>query len=313
MDAGKRSGGRLVRAAALAGQTYGRTACNQRAAAISYHVLFSLIPFLALLFSVLELVLPETMQEQLVAWLVGVPTLPEDVREGVEGAVEQVGGTSASVAGPVALAGLVWGASAMMGSIRSAFRAVWASEADRPYLRGKLLDALLVLGAGLLIVTAFGLSVVVQVATEAGAEVARKLGREEPTSALGTLGQLGVSLAVALVALLLLYRTVPPVHVRLRDVVPGALAATVGLHLASAGFSVYLTRFADFDEVYGPLGAVLAFLLLVYLSAAIILGGACLAAAWPQAATAPRAGPRVSLRNRVVRALRGLVLRDNRR
>ena len=238
-----------------AASTYARTAGGQRAAAISYRVLFSLVPFVALLVSVLELVLPEATQESVVSWLVGVASLPDELAESVDAAIEDAG-PPASVTGAVALAGLIWGASGMMASVRSAFRAVWGSEADRPYLRGKLLDFVLVLGAGVLVVTAFGLSLVVQVVTESSSEIAEALGRgESATAGLGALAQLGGSLALAFLAFALLYRVVPPVPTRFREVVPGAVVAAVGVHLASAGFSIYLDHFGGFDDVYGPLGA----------------------------------------------------------
>ena len=292
--------------------TYVRIAGGQRAAAISYRVLFSLVPFVALLVSVLELVLPETTQQDVVSWLVGVVSLPDELGQSVNAAVENAG-PPASATGLVALAGLIWAASGMMASVRSAFRAVWDSEADRPYLRGKLLDLVLVLGAGVLVVSAFGLSLVVQVVTETSSEIAAKLGRgESATAGLGAVAQLGASLALALLAFAFLYRFVPPVPVRIRDVVPGAVVAAVGVHLASAGFSIYLSRFGGFNNVFGPLGAILAFLLLVYAAAAILLLGACVAAAWPETATEPDPldGEPLSFRTRLVRAARGLVIRD---
>lgn len=304
---------RLLRTAGLAGSTYVQSACSQRAAAISYHVLFSLVPFLALLLSVLELVLPQTTHEKVVEWLVGVAPLPSDIGASVEGAIEQAG-PPASLAGAVALIGFIWAASGMMAAVRSAFRAVWGNEADRPYVRGKLLDAALVLGAGLLIVSAFGLTIVVQVATETSTEIADELGLGTGTTGgISALAQLGASLTLAFVAFALLYRVVPPVSVRLLDVLPGAAVATVGVQLAGAGFSVYLDRFANFDDVYGPLGAVLAFLLLVWLTAAVLLVGACIAYAWPLAATQPvpaEPGPHVPLPRRLARAARGLVFRN---
>jgi membrane protein len=303
---------RALWTAQAAGSTFARSALNQRAAAISYHVLFSLVPFLALLLTVLDLVLPETTHERVVDWLVDVAPLPGEVSTSVEGAIADAG-TPASVAGAVALVGFVWAASGMMAAVRSAFRAVWDSEINRPYLRGKLLDGALVLGAGLLILTAFGLTIVVQVATEAGTEIADEVGvGTRATCGVNALAQLGSSLALAFVAFALLYRVVPPVSVRLLDVLPGAIVATLGVHLAGAGFSVYLDHFADFDDVYGPLGAVLAFLLLVWISAAVLLVGACVAAAWPQAATPVEAepGPGVPLSARLVRAAKGLVIRD---
>ena len=246
---------RLVRAWDSAASTYGQTAGGQRAAAISYRVLFSLVPFVALLVSVLELVLPEGTQESVVSWLVGVASLPDELADSVDAAVEDAG-PPASVTGVVALAVLIWGASGMMASVRSAFRAVWGSEAHRPYLRGKLLDVVLVLGAGVLVVTAFGLSLVVQVVTESSSDIAEALGRgESATAGLGALAQLGGSLTLAFLAFSLLYRVVPPVPTRFREVVPGAVVAAVGVQLASAGFSIYLGHFGGFDDVYGPLGA----------------------------------------------------------
>jgi membrane protein len=312
---GPRLSRRLVRATLSGAAAYSRTAGGQRSAAISYHVLFSLVPFVALLVSVLELVLPEATQESVVSWLVGVASLPDELADSVDAAIEDAG-PPASLTGAVALAGLIWGASGMMASLRSAFRAVWGSDADRPYVRGKLLDVALVIGAGVLVVAAFGLSLVVQMVTESSSEVAEALGRGESVSAgFGALAQLGVSLMLAVLAFSLLYRVVPPVPVRFLEILPGALVAAVGVHLASAGFSIYLDRFADFDDVYGPLGAVLAFLLLVYVVAGVLVLGACVAAAWPGTATEPpeQVGKeRVALRGRLGRAARGLVIRDRR-
>jgi membrane protein len=305
-----RFGQRAFSAAGLAASTFGRTASSQRAAAISYHVLFSLVPFVAVLVSVLELVLPETMQERVVSWLVGALSLPGGLEDSVDAAIEDAG-PPASAAGVVALVGLLWTASGMMASVRSAFRAVWSSEAKHPYLRGKLLDLVLMVGGGVLVVSAFGLTVVVQVATEASTTIAEKLGRgESATAVLGELAQLCASLTLAFGAFVLLYRFVPPVAPRLRDVLPGALVAAVGMHVASAGFSIYLTRFADFDDVYGPLGAVLAFLVLVYVAAVVLLLGACVAAAWPQTAIPPPHQEAVPLRRRLTAGAWGLVRRN---
>jgi membrane protein len=81
------------------------------------------------------------------------------------------------------------------------------------------------------------------------------------------------------VALLSLYRVVPPVTMRLRLLWPSAAAGAIVFEVAVFGYAIYATRFASFDTVYGPIGAVLGFLLLVYLLAAIVLLGAETAAA----------------------------------
>lgn len=73
----------------------------------------------------------------------------------------------------------------MMGAT-PAFRAIWASEARRPYLRGKLVDVALMLVAGLLLLCAFGVTVITQIVEMAGENLVRKLGG--PASATGRLG-----------------------------------------------------------------------------------------------------------------------------
>jgi membrane protein len=55
---------------------------------------------------------------------------------------------------------------------------------------------------------------------------------------------------------------------------PGAGGAALLWLIGSALFSVYVTRFGDFDQTYGSLGAVVVFLLWLYLTAFVVLLGA---------------------------------------
>jgi uncharacterized BrkB/YihY/UPF0761 family membrane protein len=283
-----------------------QTAGGQRAAAISYRVLFSLIPRRSLV-SVLELFLPEAAQHVVSAgWWASQRA--GELAQSVDAAVKDAG-PPASATGAHRTGGADLGGERDDG--RCARFRRFSSAAYRPYLRGKLLDFVLVLGAGVLVVSAFGLSIVVQVVTETSSEIAEELGgSESASSGLSAVLQLGASLALALLAFGFLYRFVPPVAPTIQDVVPGAIVAAVGVHLASAGFSIYLSRFGGFNDVFGPLGAILAFLLLVYAVAAILLLGACIVAAWPQTAIEPESEESVSLRSRLVSAARGLVVRD---
>jgi membrane protein len=270
----------VARAAGTAVRIYARSGGGQHAAAISYHVVFSLVPFVALLLSVLELVLSETTAERVVSWLVGVLPLSREASGSVVDAVER-SAPPASIAGLVAAAGLMWAASGMMGSVRAAFRAIWASEATQPFFRGKALDFALVLGTGILIVAAFAVSVIVQLVSDTGTRLVEDLsGTDSAAARLSSFGQLAGSTSLAFFASLLLYQVVPPAATRLRDSTVAAVVAAVALQVATAGFSFYFERFADFDEVYGPLGALFAFLLLVYVGSAILLFGACLTVAW---------------------------------
>ena len=271
----------LIAACRLALPAYGRHASSQLAAAISYRVLFSIVPLVTLLIAILNLVLPAEPRSDFVNWLFGI--VPGDeVEQSVNRSLRQQS-TSASVAGLVALGFLLWSASGMMGALRTAMRVIWDSDTGRPFVGGKLVDLAFVIGAGLLLLTAFALSVVLQVLVGIGQDVSHAIGWEGEGRLLGAGVEFLAGTGVAFLALLALYRLLPPVHMRFADLWPAALLAAVALQVAMAGFSVYLSHFADWSAVYGSLGAVLAFLVLIYVAATVMLVGAELAAAWPHA------------------------------
>jgi membrane protein len=258
-------------------RSYSRHAGSQLSAAIAYRVLFSFVPFVALLVTIVDVVLPPSTREQFIDWLVG-----QIGGTGLEDSVERAlagSGASAPIVALVALVTLLWGASGMMASIRIAFRLIWDSEAGPTYARSKLRDFALVGFTGALVVCAFGLSVILRVVFETGSDLSRALGLSGIPSVLSTSAEVGLSTLVVFAALLALYRFVPPVTAPLRLLWPSAVASAVAFEFCVYGYAVYTTRFADFNSVYGPIGAVLAFLLLVYLLAAIVLLGAETAAA----------------------------------
>lgn len=83
-----------------------------------------------------------------------------------------------------------------------------------------------------------------------------------------------VALFVLFAAFVLIYRLGPNVR-RARVLVPGAVFATLGWAAASAGFSIYLANFGSYNEVYGSIGAVIAMLMWLFISAWLaLLGGA---------------------------------------
>ena len=85
------------------------------------------------------------------------------------------------------------------------------------------------------------------------------------------------ALFILLAALGLLYRFGPnSKNARLDWITPGAFLVVVSWIGASAGFSTYLANFGNYNEVYGSIGAVIALLMWLYISAYLILLGAVL-------------------------------------
>jgi membrane protein len=273
--------GTASRAAWAAAAGFGRHASSQLASAIAYHVLFSLVPLVAVVVSLVDLLLPAEARSDVGEWLhslvAGTPTISRGVDTTLAAAP-----STASLVGLVALAGLIWAAGGMMASIRIAFRTIFEDD-RRPFVRGKLLDLVLVAGTGVLAVCAFGLTIVAEVVAELGRRLSTDLGIGAQGRLIGVGTQLAVSLLLAFAVFALLYRTVPPRPPRLDAIWPASALAAVGFHLATTAYGLYLARFARYSAVYGSLGAVLGFLAVVYVGAVVLLFGAELVAAWPAA------------------------------
>lgn len=86
-----------------------------------------------------------------------------------------------------------------------------------------------------------------------------------------------VTFVIVLSALSVLYRYGPNRRGdRMRWITPGAFLVVIVWVAASAGFSYYLTNFGSYNEVYGSIGAVVAMLMWLYISAYLVLMGAAL-------------------------------------
>jgi membrane protein len=242
--------------------------------------LFSLVPLAAFIVAIADVLLPDELRNAVARWLVSVVpgrALDPSVEQALTGSR-----ITPTVAAAISLAILLWAASAMMAAIRIAFRVIWENDRRRPYVQSKLLDFALVLGVGLLAVASLGATLLVQVLAEIGHDLSRAFGTDTLGAFLATAAEVLTSTGLTLGVLVVLYRTVPPVAPRLGAVWLPALLASIGFHVATAVYALYLARWGDVVALYGPLAAVLGFLLVVYVGVIVILLGAELVAAWPE-------------------------------
>ena len=80
---------------------------------------------------------------------------------------------------------------------------------------------------------------------------------------------------VIALGLAVLYRYGPSRHeAQWRWLSVGAVAAMLLWLAGSAAFSLYLSNFADYNATYGSIGAIIVFLLYLYISSAVLLLGA---------------------------------------
>ena len=291
----------LFRVLPVAAEGYVHDRLPQHAAAIAYRVLFSLAPLAIVLVSIFGLVLEdEARRQDVIDEIVGWLPVTDEGSARVEDAITGLASPTSAL-GLVSLALFFWASSGMMAALRTGLEVALRVDRRRPAARGKLVDFVLVAGAGALVIVAIATTVVAQVITRFVESTADAL--DLSGGAVSELVRVGAPLVVVTVVVMLLYRFVPSGRLRSGDAVAGGIVTGLLLVGISAASALVYDQAAKLSVVYGSITVVLVFLYTVYLYASAFLFGAELAAAW---STPPPAGPPEPLTVQLRRAVVGL-------
>ncbi|MGR6318508.1 YihY/virulence factor BrkB family protein [Micromonospora soli] len=248
--------------------------CADWAAALTYYGVLALFPAAIVVVALVGLV---SDGERTVDTVIG---LAREIGAGsvvgndavvsvVRGVVAEQG--SAKVLFSFGLLGALWSAAGFIGAFTRASNAVYGVEEGRPFYRLRPVQiGLAAVSLLLLAVVALGLIVSGPVTDAVGDRLhAGGLARTVWTVAKWPLLAL-----VAMTLLSLLFWIAPNVRQpRFRWLTPGGGLALLAWMLASFGFGLYVANFGSYDVTYGSLGAVIAFLVWLYLSnCALLLG-----------------------------------------
>jgi len=241
------------------------------AAALTYYSILSLFPAVVVLMSVVGLI-GESVTRPLIENLQQLA--PGQAREVLVNVVRELEG-SASVAGPVALLGLlsaVWASSGYIGGFIRASNSIYEVDEGRPIWKTiPLRIALTLTMVILLAITVLGVVVTGGVAEWLGDTVG--LGSTFVT--VWDIAKWPVLAALVSLAIALLFWASPNVrHPGFRWLTPGSVLAVVVWVAASAGFALYVANFASYNKVYGSLAGVVVFLIWLWLSNLAVLFGA---------------------------------------
>jgi membrane protein len=243
-------------------------------AAIAYYALLSFFPFLLLLVSVLGSFTANEQARQ--ATLNFVLRYFPARFDFVTSQIEALQRTRVPL-GVVGGLALIWASLGFFSAISTAVNSAWRVERQRSYLKHKLVAFLMLLTAcGLLSLTLVTFSAGQVVGASWFATVAFRFPWLMALRSFGVnwAATLGLVLAIGLV-----FYFVPNAKVRFRDVWVGAVFTGLLWRGAFAGFSWYVRDMKRFS-VHGSIGAVVVFLLWVYVSAVILLYGVEFTAAY---------------------------------
>lgn len=200
--------------------------------------------------------------------------MPPAAWEVIADQLERIAGGSSAGLGFGALIALVvafWSAAKGARALIAAMHFSYGERDQRSFLKSNLVALLFTIGGILYAVTTLILVGAIPAILSA--------------VSLGTLAEAGVEaarwlIAVALFALALsaLYRWAPDREHKpgWKTLAPGAVAATLLWIVASFGFSVYTSNFADYNATFGALGSVAVLMLWMWISAFIVCFGAVL-------------------------------------
>ena len=238
------------------------------ASALAYQMLFSLFPFILFLIALIGFLhLPDffswlRLQSELV--------LPPQALEQVNPVIDQLQQSKGGLLS-VGIVIALYTASAGVRLMMSAMNAAYDVVEGRPLWKRFPLSIIYTVGiAGMLLIAAALMVLGPQVMEWIAAQV----GLEYFIVTLWTIARWPVIVILLMVAVALIYYVMPDVKQEFRFITPGSVLAVVVWIIASLGFGLYVKEFANYNAMYGSIGAIIVLLLYFYISAAVLLLGA---------------------------------------
>lgn len=176
--------------------------------------------------------------------------------------------TALSLAGIVGLLVALYSANGGMKALLTALNVAFFQSETRGFVKLNVVSMMFTLGGLVLILLMLGTITVIPMLLD-------MLPLGETMRAVVGLIRWPIMFAVLILALAALYRWGPNAcESRWRWVSPGAVLAAILLVLTSAAFSWYAANFANYNETYGSLGAVIALMMWLWLASTVVLVGA---------------------------------------
>jgi len=245
---------------------------SRLAAALAYYAVISLAPLLILLISIAGFALgKEAAQGRISAQIQGL--IGQQSAQAIEGIIANANKpTTGVLASVAAIITLILGASGVFGALQDGLNTIWEVE-PRPgrgiigIIKDRFLSLTMVLGVGFLLMV----SLVVSAALTALGDLMGGL-LPLPAFVLQALNLI-VSFAVITLLFALIYKFLPDVEIRWKDVWIGAAITSLLFSIGKFLIGLYLGR-SSVGSAYGAAGSLVVILIWVYYSAQILFFGA---------------------------------------
>ncbi len=248
------------------------------AAGVAFYAALSLAPLLLLMLSVTSL-LGQDMQNNLVSELSRL--LGPQVGVTIQSIIESADDTPSTgvLSSLIGLVTLMVSATGVFAELQSSMNHIWDVEPKphqgiKPLLRARLMSLGVVVSLGFLLLISM-------IASAALSTFVNLLGRGEEITILWRVADVGLSLLLFGAMFAVMFKLLPDVKVRWRNVAAGALVTAALFVVGKVGIGLYIGH-STVASSYGAAGSLIAMLVWVYYSAVIVFLGAEVTQAWAE-------------------------------
>ncbi|UAL49407.1 YihY/virulence factor BrkB family protein [Sutcliffiella horikoshii] len=237
------------------------------AAEQAYYYMLSLFPLLVLALSIIPYL---NIDPQKVIEFLQTMMPPETVSVFEENINEFVNKPNGGLL-TFGILGTIWSASNGMNAFISAMNEAFNVEESRPFYLVRLLSIGLTIGLIFAFLIAFFLPVFGGIIIKQLESVIYIPGS---TAIILNILRFIIAFFVIFTIITVLYRIAPDISKSFKQLLPGAVVATVIWQLVSLCFSFYVSNFGNYSATYGSLGGVIILMLWLFLTGlALVIGG----------------------------------------
>ena len=252
------------------------------AAALSYHLMLALFPFVIFMLTLLGALGLSEFFDRLLHQ--AQAALPPDAYELLARVIGEIRGQPREGLLSVSIIFALWAASTGMRSVMNALNVAYDVKETRPAWKRYPLSILYTIGLVAVVIATAAFRLIGPWAVQ---RFANQLGLTTVVTTLWTWLRWPVVALLLLLTIALIYYLGPNIDQPFRYVTPGSICAVIVWIVASLLFSVYVENFGNYGATYGSLGGMVVLLLYFFVSAAVLLLGAEI-----NAAIHPAHGPR---------------------
>ncbi|WKA58051.1 YihY/virulence factor BrkB family protein [Planococcus shenhongbingii] len=237
------------------------------AAAQAYYYLLAIVPLLILLLAILPYL---QLDPQRVMDLVGT-VLPGEMAATFQDTIVSVVTTPSGGLLTFGILGTLWSASNAMTAFIEATNQAYDVEETRSFIKLKGMAIILTLFMLVAVIVALVLPIFGGTIIDTISSI---LSLPPQTEIIFQVLRWVISIAVMSIVLAFLYKFAPNKSFPFKEVIIGAVIATVLWQVVSLGFSFYVSNFGSYSATYGSLGGIIVLMLWFFLTGLILVVGA---------------------------------------